>query len=372
MPSNSLSIRSAAQIKRAKARAVGGRKKKCVKGKSCSATCIAANKVCLVDLPDPVDSALSQVRDELSAKPSKKGPSVFFEGTQLVVNGERFQPGKTLPGSTNPTLYTDSSGKGKWVVKEGGAPGQNKAEKAANDVYQILSGKLGSGGVESRLVDGKLVNRFVENGRTLNSLGASEIRRLNIADRIRKSHMADALVASWDYIGLVNDNMMVDRKGNLIRIDSGGTFNFRAMGGDKKFGAIPMEIWSLREGQGKQFWSGASDRDFRNLWVSQARALSDSSRALRSSVGGSGLSKDVRDSFNRRLEAIEIARQTITSVPFKDSTISSMADKGQISWRDVDRALERAFTRASSVDSNSSGWNAAVKREVEAELGRLI
>ena len=43
--------RTASQIERAKRMAVGGKKKRCVKGKSCSATCIAANKVCMVEIP---------------------------------------------------------------------------------------------------------------------------------------------------------------------------------------------------------------------------------------------------------------------------------------------------------------------------------
>lgn len=43
--------RTLTQIHRAKQRAVGGAKKRCKKGKSCSATCIANNKVCLVDIP---------------------------------------------------------------------------------------------------------------------------------------------------------------------------------------------------------------------------------------------------------------------------------------------------------------------------------
>lgn len=43
--------RTLTQIHRAKQKAVGGAKKRCKKGKSCSATCIANNKVCLVDIP---------------------------------------------------------------------------------------------------------------------------------------------------------------------------------------------------------------------------------------------------------------------------------------------------------------------------------
>jgi predicted transcriptional regulator len=39
------------RIAQAKRNAVGGRRKRCTKGKNCSAACIAANMVCLVDLP---------------------------------------------------------------------------------------------------------------------------------------------------------------------------------------------------------------------------------------------------------------------------------------------------------------------------------
>jgi tRNA A-37 threonylcarbamoyl transferase component Bud32 len=49
-------------VQRAKARAVGGGRKRCMKGKSCSATCIDPNEMCLVDLPDNVVSALPKVR----------------------------------------------------------------------------------------------------------------------------------------------------------------------------------------------------------------------------------------------------------------------------------------------------------------------
>ena len=43
--------RTAYQIESAKRKAVGGKRKRCTKGKSCSATCIAASKVCLVEIP---------------------------------------------------------------------------------------------------------------------------------------------------------------------------------------------------------------------------------------------------------------------------------------------------------------------------------
>ncbi len=57
---------TASEIRSAKANAVGGGRKRCTKGKNCSATCIHQNDDCLVDLPEPVGVALSQVSKMLS------------------------------------------------------------------------------------------------------------------------------------------------------------------------------------------------------------------------------------------------------------------------------------------------------------------
>jgi hypothetical protein len=60
--------RTDAQIERAKRMAVGGRRKRCTRGKSCSATCIAGNKICLVDLPWVANTAINKVRARLLKK----------------------------------------------------------------------------------------------------------------------------------------------------------------------------------------------------------------------------------------------------------------------------------------------------------------
>jgi hypothetical protein len=54
------------KIERAKRRAVGGKRKRCIKGKSCSATCIASNKICLVDIPWVFQGEISKTRKLIS------------------------------------------------------------------------------------------------------------------------------------------------------------------------------------------------------------------------------------------------------------------------------------------------------------------
>jgi hypothetical protein len=84
-----VSNRTLAQISRAKGKAVGGGRKKCIKGKSCSATCIAANKVCLVDIPLSSAIEIPKIRKMIqeatkppvqpSVRPTTKTPTKVSE-----------------------------------------------------------------------------------------------------------------------------------------------------------------------------------------------------------------------------------------------------------------------------------------------------
>ena len=59
---------TAGEVRRAQTAAVGGRRKRCRQGKNCSAACIQAGMVCLVEFPMPVQKPLSSVRDYLMKK----------------------------------------------------------------------------------------------------------------------------------------------------------------------------------------------------------------------------------------------------------------------------------------------------------------
>ena len=64
------------EVRRAKDQAVGGGRKRCRRGKNCSATCISGNKWCLVDLPEPAQIATTKIRDYLKGKVIFKNPEV--------------------------------------------------------------------------------------------------------------------------------------------------------------------------------------------------------------------------------------------------------------------------------------------------------
>lgn len=56
----------ASEIRAAHAKAVGGKRDKCNKGKSCSAACIERKDRCLIDFPEPASRATTKVRDRVS------------------------------------------------------------------------------------------------------------------------------------------------------------------------------------------------------------------------------------------------------------------------------------------------------------------
>ena len=62
------------RIAQAKRNAVGGARKRCTKGKNCSAACIAANMVCLVDLPW-VGPSLTKAAAKIQAMKGKAAPA---------------------------------------------------------------------------------------------------------------------------------------------------------------------------------------------------------------------------------------------------------------------------------------------------------
>jgi hypothetical protein len=66
---------TASEVERAQRNAVGGKKDKCVKGKSCSAACITPSDVCLVEIPLSPSQAISRVRDQLKKEIDDKSPS---------------------------------------------------------------------------------------------------------------------------------------------------------------------------------------------------------------------------------------------------------------------------------------------------------
>lgn len=67
---------TAGEVRRAKQKAVGGKKDRCRKGKSCSATCISGWKACLVEMSDVVSSSLTKTGKAIGGRAERVVPGL--------------------------------------------------------------------------------------------------------------------------------------------------------------------------------------------------------------------------------------------------------------------------------------------------------
>jgi hypothetical protein len=146
-------------------------------------------------------------------------------------------------GSNDGGWFENPSTKEKMYVKFYENPDQARVEYVANAIYS----KLGINAVDSQLteMDGKVA---IASPEVVGAKPTTSTEQQNSAE-VRNGFVADAYLANWDVVGLVNDNIVRDSDGNMHRIDNGGTLTFRAMGTPKgeafKTDSIP-ELTTMR------------------------------------------------------------------------------------------------------------------------------
>jgi SPP1 gp7 family putative phage head morphogenesis protein len=150
---------------------------------------------------------------------------------------------KTLGGSTGAKLVRDPETGTQFVLKRGKNPAHIQEEFLTNEMYRALGTKV----PDSRLYNGDtMLSEYIE---------GTAFSKLKGADRVRAQLHAqgdfvqDALLGNWDVAGLDLDNLLVDKSGNVWRIDNGAGLRFRAQGAPKgdAFDEWNTELWTLRD-----------------------------------------------------------------------------------------------------------------------------
>lgn len=150
---------------------------------------------------------------------------------------------RRLGGSTGAQLFEDKNGR-RYVVKGGNSDAHIRSEYLADELYRALGANVPKARLTQK--DGKTykIAEFVE-GRLLSDLSGKELAAAH--KKLQKHFAADALLAGWDVIGAGADNVIVDAKGAVWRIDNGGALLFRAQGAAKPMTGFLDELWSLRD-----------------------------------------------------------------------------------------------------------------------------
>lgn len=156
----------------------------------------------------------------------------------------RIVPG-TQYGSNPGGIAKDEQGN-EFYHKTPVDPKQAHAEVGASELYKAVGIKT----LNPEVRDGKHVvspwnkdaKPFGSPNTIKNWLGDDPKRHVNLATL---HHMA-VITKNHDVIGLVNDNILHDKSGNLISADQGGSFQFRAQGAHKDYTPDVDEIASFK------------------------------------------------------------------------------------------------------------------------------
>lgn len=147
-------------------------------------------------------------------------------------------------GSNIGGLFESIDGK-KNYLKIYRSVGQAYSEFVANNVYRALGVRAPESVMFDPAEPGQaqagagIANEYIDGWLLSNRCDVAK----EVAEKILDGVAADILVANWDVIGLVNDNIVVENEGTPVRIDNGGSFMFRALGSLKP----PAQLLAIDE-----------------------------------------------------------------------------------------------------------------------------
>lgn len=132
-------------------------------------------------------------------------------------------------GSNEGGMYEGSDGVKRYVKFYPDAS-QAQCEHLANRIYQDLGVHAPDSQTFKNPKGGTAYASVIfDGGKTLQQAGLTEER----AKKFMKGFVGDILTGNWDAVGTGLDNAMVLPSGEVVRIDNGGTFLFRAKQGRK-------------------------------------------------------------------------------------------------------------------------------------------
>ena len=136
---------------------------------------------------------------------------------------------KRLGGSTGAQLVKDVNGR--EFVKKVGSNTSNEhveSEYRANQLYQLLGCRVPDYELYDDGRDKVLLSRFIPGLKEVNKYSGDKACK-----QLSEHAIADVLLANWDVY--CNDNSNYDSAGRIIRVDNGGSLDYRAQGRKKVF-----------------------------------------------------------------------------------------------------------------------------------------
>ncbi len=131
-------------------------------------------------------------------------------------------------GSTGAKIVEDVNGN-RYIMKRGDGSkytnnGHVKNEYLANQLYDILGLRVPDYELYDDNGTAVLLSKFIP---------GTSVPTVKDYNKLAQGFIADCVLANWDVYE--NDNCLIDFAGRVVRVDNGGTLNFKARGGQKPF-----------------------------------------------------------------------------------------------------------------------------------------
>ncbi|MBI5817450.1 MAG: minor capsid protein [Verrucomicrobia bacterium] len=207
---------------------------------------------------------------------------------------------KDLGGSTGAELMQDTGGK-LYVMKRGNSAAHIRSESKADEMYRVLGVNVPdvklyatpSGPVKlSAFVEGKPLGEYLRT--------AGDVEKNFILAKVRENFVADALLGNYDVAGLSLDNILVGPRGEVWRIDNGGSLSFRAQGARKVFGNEVRELETMLDGKinpsASKVFSGITEKEI----AAQSKDILERREALLAATPAA-----LRETMAARLDDLE-------------------------------------------------------------------
>lgn len=162
-------------------------------------------------------------------------------GGQWTGIGHGFQKVSGAKGSNEGGVYEDQTGK-KYYVKLYKNIDQGRVEVLANGILQ----RLGIRTVDSQIgkVGGReaIIAPWNESFARIKPSVMEKFTSSRHLSQLADMEIGAKLTKNWDIVGLEYDNVVLDKlTDDLIAVDQGGSFHFRAQGAPKEYGPDPSD-----------------------------------------------------------------------------------------------------------------------------------
>lgn len=172
-----------------------------------------------------------------------EGPNLAPPHFNLPYSADKWTKVGDKLGTNEGGTFLDEHGD-KWYVKFPKNTEQARTEVAASALYMRAGVIMPGANLVHR--DGKLGVGSLWDG-DLRKATPDELRNPKYPDQLARAFAMSVILKNWDVVGLGSDNLMIDKKGNLVHVDAGASMEYRAQGEKKPFGVDAQEADTLRD-----------------------------------------------------------------------------------------------------------------------------